>query len=391
MDVAAGLELAIVAGALGAAVAGIVVASRARARASAARVALQLALERERAFIEASRRLAVAAATSIDAVRAEIDRTVRTIAQGIDAVMFFEEHEAQLICIAALGERVAYFAGTRLARDDRESLVLRALARGHRVTRTSELDARVLHPGDTFAAAIPLALEAGRTCVLYVSARSAGEAVHLDRIVAAIDQSTPAYRIARERDDDRARAEFDALTGLLSPRAFRTRLAATIERARFSPRGRVAVLFVDTDRFKSWNDTYGHASGDALLRELAQILRACASQPGDFAGRNGGDEFCVVFNDAEKSSAIERAEALRLRIAQADFSTLRPREITAHVHITASIGVAMFPVDAAQPSELLERSDEAMYHSKRAGRNAVSYFGVDGRMNSLEAPAPVTP
>src|SRR5450755_3088588 len=76
----------------------------------------------------------------------------------------------------------------------------------------------------------------------------------------------------------------------------------------------------------SWNDNYGHASGDALLRELAQLLRAAASNPGEIVARNGGDEFCVVFADAEKSSAIERAERLRASIAAADFSGL-------HAHV----------------------------------------------------------
>jgi GGDEF domain-containing protein len=72
-------------------------------------------------------------------------------------------------------------------------------------------------------------------------------------------------------------------------------------------------------RFKSWNDTDGYASGDALLRELPVLLRAAATDPGDIVARNGGDEFCVAFSAAEKSKAIERAERLRASIADADF------------------------------------------------------------------------
>src|SRR5450631_4478299 len=135
-------------------------------------------------------------------------------------------------------------------------------------------------------------------------------------------------------------------------------------------------------RFKSWNDNYGHASGDALLRELAALLRAAATDPADLVARNGGDEFCVVLVDAEKSHAIERAERLRASIADADFRGLHAPVSSGEeeVRISASIGVACFPVDAPSPETLLEKADEAMYHSKKTGRNGVSFFGVDGQL-----------
>ena len=134
-------------------------------------------------------------------------------------------------------------------------------------------------------------------------------------------------------------------------------------------------------RFKQWNDNYGHASGDALLRELAVLLRAAATEPGDIAARNGGDEFCVVLVDAEKSRAVERAERLRVSIVEADFRGLHaPVASGEEVRISASIGVACFPVDAQSPEALLEKADEAMYHSKKTGRNGVSFFGVDGQL-----------
>ena len=118
-------------------------------------------------------------------------------------------------------------------------------------------------------------------------------------------------------------------------------------------------------RFKSWIDNYGHASGDALLREHAVLLRASATEPGDIVARNGGDEFCVVLADAEKSRAIELAERLRASIAEADFRGLHaPLSSGEEVRIGASIGVACFPVDAQSPQKLLEKADE------------VSFFGV---------------
>ena len=147
-------------------------------------------------------------------------------------------------------------------------------------------------------------------------------------------------------------------------------------------------MFADTDRFKCWNDRYGHAAGDALLRELARVLRTAASAQRDLVARNGGDEFCIVFTDIDKATAIERAETLRRRIADIDFSALRPGAGPAEISITASIGVAALPADATSASDLLERADAAMYHSKETGRDGVSYLSADGVFTRLaNAPA----
>jgi diguanylate cyclase (GGDEF)-like protein len=375
----AGALLEIVAaGSLAFGAVGLAAAWRMRGQVQAYHLSLEKATEREKRFVEAARRLSGAAGISVAAVREEMDRAIRSIEPAIDIVMIFEEHDAQLVCVAAFGERAGFFAGTRLALDDDTSLIVAALRCGHRVVAFDRPEARVLHPRDVFAAAIPLGLDAGRRCALYIGSAAAGAGGTADRIVRLVDQAAPAYRIALERADDRARAEFDGLTGLLTARAFRARLAAMIERARFMPLGRVAVLFIDIDRFKSWNDFYGHASGDALLRELAVLLRAAATDPADLVARNGGDEFCVVFADTEKSRAIVRAERLRASIAEADYRGLHaPVSSGEEVRISASIGVACFPVDAQSPEHLLEKADEAMYHSKKTGRNGVSFFGVE--------------
>jgi diguanylate cyclase (GGDEF)-like protein len=358
--------------------AGLFAAWRVGVRARADRRALRLALEREAAFVESARRLSAASGISIELVREEMDRAARIIVPVVDVVLFFEENDASLVCVGAFGERVVFFAGTRLALDDDASLLSLALGRGHRVSALDAPLAQRLHPSDVFAVAIPLVLDAGRRCVLYAAGVEPARIADADRLVQLVDGAAPVYRIALERGDDRARAQFDGLTGLLTPRAFRARLADAIERARFTPASRVGVLFIDTDRFKQWNDNYGHASGDALLRELAELLRSAATEPGDIVARNGGDEFCVVLADAEKSRSIERAERLRSRIAKADFRGLHgPVSSGEEVRISASIGVACFPVDAQSPEALLEKADEAMYHSKKTGRNGVSFFGVD--------------
>jgi diguanylate cyclase (GGDEF)-like protein len=145
-------------------------------------------------------------------------------------------------------------------------------------------------------------------------------------------------------------------------------LGRIVARASVARTARFALLFVDTDRFKEWNDTHGHAAGDALLREIAALLRRFARSQDDLIARNGGDEFCLVFWETEKADAIERAEAVR-----AGFAAL-------HVPVTASIGVAAYPPDGSDAAELLERADAAMYFSKRSGRDAVAYIGVDGNL-----------
>jgi diguanylate cyclase (GGDEF)-like protein len=383
--VSAAALLDVVAGSLAFGIVGCAAAWQMYRRARADRAVLALVLADQAQFAEATRRLAGASGASVEAVRDAMVRAVHELAPAIDVVAFFEEHDAQLVCVAAHGARFEFFGGTRLALDDDGSIVVAALQRGHRVTALDAPAARRLHPSDRFAAAIPLLLDAGRRCVVYLGSDYAAATSGADRILALIDQSAPAYRIALERADDRARAEFDGLTGLLTARAFRTRLAALIEPARFAPLGRVSLLFIDTDRFKSWNDNYGHGSGDALLRELALLLRAAATDPADLVARNGGDEFCVVFADCEKSRAIERADRLRASIADADFRPLQPAGVDAQVRISASIGVACFPVDARTPSALLEKADEAMYHSKKTGRDAVAYFGVEGTLIRAES------
>ncbi|MBV8580802.1 MAG: diguanylate cyclase, partial [Candidatus Eremiobacteraeota bacterium] len=104
----------------------------------------------------------------------------------------------------------------------------------------------------------------------------------------------------------------------------------------------------------------------------------------DLAARNGGDEFCLVLDGTDKADAIERAEALRRRISALDATALRPAADASPVRITASIGVAAFPADAATAADLLARADAAMYHSKHTGRDGVSYAAPGGAFARLD-------
>lgn len=176
-------------------------------------------------------------------------------------------------------------------------------------------------------------------------------------------------------DAMRRDSEVDGLTGLMTPTAFRKRL-----RDEVSARRDTALFFIDTDRFKLYNDSFGHAAGDGLLRRLAATFAEIAKKSGGFAGRNGGDEFCIALPDRTKDAAVEIAEHVRATVdASAADETADASAADEKVKITVSIGVAHYPVDVAkserQPADrLLEIADGLMYEAKRSGRNRVEFL-----------------
>jgi diguanylate cyclase (GGDEF)-like protein/PAS domain S-box-containing protein len=165
-------------------------------------------------------------------------------------------------------------------------------------------------------------------------------------------------------------ANFDELTGLPNRHMFMDRLRQEVKKA---DRGAafLALVFLDLDHFKEVNDQLGHATGDALLVEAARRIGACV-RTSDTLARLGGDEFTVILAGIDHVGSVER-------IAQALVAALaRPFELDGErVFISASVGVALYPPDAGNVGELLARADQAMYASKKAGRNRFSYFTPD--------------
>ncbi|WP_417679778.1 diguanylate cyclase [Pseudodonghicola sp.] len=167
----------------------------------------------------------------------------------------------------------------------------------------------------------------------------------------------------------RRQATRDALTGILNRAAF-LEDAQVMLRGLKVPEGwpsAAAVLMLDLDQFKAVNDSYGHAAGDEMLREVARRVRA-SLRPSDLFGRLGGDEFAVILHECTPRQADEVAERIRKAIAAT------PVQVTAGraVEITASIG--MTPVEAGHHptlDRLLERADQALYLAKEQGRNQV--------------------
>ena len=168
-------------------------------------------------------------------------------------------------------------------------------------------------------------------------------------------------------------AHHDPLTGLPNRLLLKDRMQQGMAHAERAGR-KVALLFVDLDRFKAVNDSFGHPAGDALLRDAAQRLRACV-RDSDTISRHGGDEFLVVLTDLQSSE-------VPARIAGKIMATLsKPFHIEAHeATISASVGIAVYPEDGAGFDELLKKADTAMYHAKEAGRNTYRFYTE--RMNA---------
>jgi len=162
-------------------------------------------------------------------------------------------------------------------------------------------------------------------------------------------------------------AHHDHLTGLPNTLLLADRLASSIQRASRSGLT-TAVIYVDLDGFKFVNDTLGHETGDALLKQVTGRLQMCIREPNTLA-RMGGDEFMVVITDV-REDGIAHSIAERLRTA-----LHRPFHVADHeLYVTASVGISMYPRDGADVSTLRRNADTAMYEAKRSGKDRVLFF-----------------
>lgn len=178
-------------------------------------------------------------------------------------------------------------------------------------------------------------------------------------------------RISREREQ---LATHDTLTGLPNRMLFKDRLEQSLIRAK-RHRTLVGVMFIDLDRFKRVNDTFGHASGDQLIREVARRLRH-AVRADDIVARLGGDEFVVVINDVVALTPILQVVEKMLEAVTESY-VLDGREIFS----SCSIGVSIYPNDGTTSVDLLKHADTAMYHAKNNGRNRFQLY--DTAMNAM--------
>lgn len=175
--------------------------------------------------------------------------------------------------------------------------------------------------------------------------------------------------LQQARDTIWRMAYYDPLTGLPNRHLFEDRLQMAMAQAR--RRGlQVGVLFLDLDRFKLVNDSFGHAFGDKLLRLVARRLGQ-AIDTGQTLARTGGDEFIVLLPDVERESEVEEAARRLLHVMQMPFE-LEGREL----YVTASIGVVLFPLHGEDPQTLVRNADIAMYRAKESGRNTYEVYSA---------------
>jgi len=167
-------------------------------------------------------------------------------------------------------------------------------------------------------------------------------------------------------------ASIDMLSGLANRRGFQSRLDFEWMKAQ-QHGSELSLLMIDVDHFKLFNDSYGHPEGDVCLTRLGETLAGIAAETMGFAGRYGGEEFCLLVPSTDSKRALEIGETVRATV-----QNMAMPHCTSHYQtVTVSVGVACAkPNERQQPGDLIEAADAALYAAKHRGRNAVVEHGV---------------
>lgn len=210
---------------------------------------------------------------------------------------------------------------------------------------------------------VPLLAQGVMLGTLLLSAEQAISRETRDVAIAAAEQISLALSNLKLQETLRTQSLRDSLTGLFNRRYLEVSLARDLARAirRHQP---LAVLMIDIDHFKRFNDTHGHDAGDALLAQFGERLLSLVRSE-DVACRYGGEEFTIVLQEADAALALDRAEEIRRAIATLDVQHRRQKLGP----VTASIGIASYPQHGDSPEHLLRRADRALYTAKELGRN----------------------
>jgi diguanylate cyclase (GGDEF)-like protein len=166
-------------------------------------------------------------------------------------------------------------------------------------------------------------------------------------------------------------ASIDMLSGLANRRGFQSRLDFEWMKAQQYD-SELSLLMIDVDHFKLFNDTYGHPEGDACLSRLGETLAGIAAETMGFAGRYGGEEFCLLLPNTDAARAFEIGEMVRVAVQH----LAMPHCTSSYQTVTVSVGVACTkPNDTQRPGDLIEAADAALYAAKHRGRNTVIEHG----------------
>jgi diguanylate cyclase len=196
--------------------------------------------------------------------------------------------------------------------------------------------------------------------------------VTLEKLVASVErciEETEMRRQIRLQEESLLRmAYYDSLTGLFNRQMFNKLFQQALAHAQRHSR-LVALLYLDLDRFKTINDTYGHTVGDQLLHAVAQRLKQCCQRDQDTIARYGGDEFIILLSDPDTPQ-----EAVRVARNIIEAFT-HPLVLPAHeLLISPSIGISIYPADGISEDVLVKNADIAMYCAKKEGRNRFHLF-----------------
>ncbi|APP84119.1 diguanylate cyclase [Xanthomonas hortorum pv. vitians] len=219
-------------------------------------------------------------------------------------------------------------------------------------------------------ACLPMSAQGTQLGFLFLSSPGPGPMPRLEIAEAAAEQLSLALSNLRLRESLRRQSIRDALTGLYNRRYLEESLSHELARCarRDLP---LSVLMLDVDHFKQFNDSQGHAGGDLLLAAVGELLLT-RLRAEDVACRYGGEEFTVILPETDGAEAMRVAEQIRgfiAALAVTDGQRSLPR-------VTASIGVASFPIDGELGSSLIQKADAALYIAKHRGRNRVEQHGA---------------
>lgn len=216
---------------------------------------------------------------------------------------------------------------------------------------------------------IPLAAHGDTLGVLYIECPTPQAASEVDNHLESLQQLAEMASMSIASLNLRSRLEHqsirDGLTNLFNRHFMEISLDREVRRAARN-HTELAILMIDVDHFKKFNDSYGHEAGDSILREVAEIFRQSVRAE-DIICRYGGEEFVIILPETSSALAIERAEAIRWSVSQmrVRFRTEALREIT------VSVGVAICPGCGSTLEEILRSADRALYAAKHAGRNQI--------------------
>jgi diguanylate cyclase (GGDEF)-like protein len=217
--------------------------------------------------------------------------------------------------------------------------------------------------GSTFAA-IPLLSENRFVGILTVDNLSR---VDFDRLLIVAMQFALEMKKVLLYETVEALAITDGLTGLYTRRYFFERLDEELQRSKRNSL-KFSFLMIDIDDFKGCNDTYGHLVGDAVLKEVSHIAKASAREI-DLTARYGGEEFSLILPETDKAGAMLVAERIRKRIEENIFKAYDEK-----LKMTVSVGLAVYPDDSQEVSNLVEAADKALYAAKSSGKNIVCEY-----------------